>query len=590
MDFKHLKRTTYCGLVNKDFLDKEVVLQGWVNKKRNLGSLIFIDLRDREGIVQIVFKLGSDSFEMADSLKPEYCIKVKGIVKERESKNPNIYTGDIEVICDDLEIYSKSKQLPFMVDEGFDVNENLKFKYRYLSLRNEKYQKIFKTRNEVSMAFREFLHNDGFIDVSTPILNKSTPEGARDFLVPSRINKGNFYALPQSPQIFKQLLMVSNFDKYYQIATCFRDEDLRANRQPEFTQVDIEMSFVDEEDVKNKMENLIKYVFKKSKGIELPEKFIEISYEDCINYYGSDKPDLRFDMKIMDMKSSFMNSEFPIFKECIENNKEIRGIKVENSNFSRKQFDKFGEFVKNHFGAKNLIYINYKDGQISSSINKFITDEDKTYLTDKYQLKNGDCLFIIADVSKVVFSALGALRLELADKLGLLNDNKEFKFLWVTDFPLYEYSEEDGRFYAAHHPFTMPKQEDIKYFDSKEYSKIRAKAYDLVLNGEEIGGGSIRIYNDDIQQKMFDALGLSQEDISNKFGFFVEALKYGTPPHGGIAFGLDRIIMFLTETNDIKDVIAFPKNKKAECLLSQAPSEVDEIQLEELGIVIKNEN
>lgn len=590
MELKGLKRTTYCGLVTKEFSNQEIVLEGWVNRKRNLGSLIFIDLRDREGLVQIVFKEGNEIFEIADSLKPEYCIKVKGIVKERESKNPNLYTGEIEVICDGIEIYSKSKALPFLIEEGYDVNENLKFKYRYLSLRDERCQKVFKMRNEASYAFREFLHNDGFIEISTPILNKSTPEGARDFLVPSRINKGTFYALPQSPQIYKQLLMISNFDKYYQMATCFRDEDLRANRQPEFTQVDIEMSFVDEQDVKSKMEGLIKHVFHKTIGLTIEDKFIEMSYEDCLNFYGSDKPDIRFEMKIMDMKEDFLNSEFPIFKDCIENNKEIRGIKAENSSFSRKQFDKFTEFVKNHFGAKGLVYINYKDGQIASSINKFLTDEDKGRLTEKYNLKNGDCLFIISDTKKVVLSALGALRLELANHLELLKDNKEFKFLWVTDFPLYEYSEEDGRYYAAHHPFTMPNEDDIKYFYTKEYSKIRAKAYDLVLNGEEIGGGSIRIYNDEIQKKMFEALGLSEEDVQNKFEFFVEALKYGTPPHGGIAFGFDRIVMFLTDTNDIKNVIAFPKNKKAECLLSQAPNEVSEAQLDEIGIEIKNED
>lgn len=590
MKLNGLKKTTYCGLVTKEFLNQEIVLEGWVNRKRNLGSLIFIDLRDREGLVQVVFKEGDETFEIANSLKLEYCIKVKGIVKERDSKNFNLYTGEIEVICDGIEIYSKSKALPFLIEEGYDVNENLKFKYRYLSLRNEKYKKVFKIRNEASYAFREFLHNDGFIEISTPILNKSTPEGARDFLVPSRINKGTFYALPQSPQIYKQLLMISNFDKYYQMAICFRDEDLRANRQPEFTQVDIEMSFVDEQDVKSKMESLIKYVFHKTIGLTIEDKFTEMSYEDCLNFYGSDKPDIRFEMKIMDMKNSFMNSDFPTFKDCIENNKEIRGIKAENTNFSRKQFDKFTEFVKNHFGAKGLIYISYRDGQISSSINKFLNEDDKNFLIEKYELKNGDCLFIIADTKKIVLSALGALRLDLAKHLEILKDNKEFKFLWVTDFPLYEYSEEDGRYYAAHHPFTMPNEEDIKYFDTKEYFKIRAKAYDLVLNGEEIGGGSIRIYNDEIQNNMFEALGLTEEDVRNKFGFFVEALKYGTPPHGGIAFGFDRIVMFLTNVDDIKDVIAFPKNKKAECLLSQAPNEVDLIQLYELGIEIKNED
>lgn len=583
------ERTEYCGLITKKFLDEEVVLKGWVNKKRNLGSLIFIDLRDKEGIVQVVFKEGDASFDLADSLKPEYCIAVKGVVRERESKNMNIKTGEVEVLCNDLIIYSKSKALPFMVDEGFEVNENLKFKYRYLSLRNERYQKIFKMRSEVSKYFREFLHKDGFTEVATPILNKSTPEGARDFLVPSRINKGKFYALPQSPQIYKQLLMVSNFDKYFQIATCFRDEDLRANRQPEFTQVDIEMSFVNEKDVKSKMEELIKYVFNKSLNLNLTDKFQEMKYEDCINLYGSDKPDLRFGMTIMDMKESFINSEFPVFKKSIENGEEIRGIKAENTKFSRKEFDKLTEFVKNHYKASNLIYINYKEGEISSSINKFLTDEDKKALIDKYELKNGDCLFIISDIKKVVLSALGALRLNLAEKLELLKENKEFKFLWVTEFPLYEYSEEDGRYYAAHHPFTMPNEEDVKYFETKEYDKIRAKAYDIVLNGEEIGGGSIRIHDDEIQKKMFEALGLSNEDVEEKFGFFVEALKYGTPPHGGIAFGFDRIVMFLTDVNDIKDVIAFPKNKKAECLLSQSPNEVDAIQLDELGILVKNE-
>ena len=590
MGFEKLERTTYCGKVTKEFLDNEIILKGWVNRKRNLGSLIFIDLRDKEGIVQVVFREGEEAFSIADSLKPEYCIMVKGIVRERESVNKNIFTGEVEVLCNKIHIYSKSKALPFMVEEGFEVNENLKFKYRYLSLRNENYQKIFKTRSKASMAFRNFLNNNGFVEVATPILNKSTPEGARDFLVPSRINKGMFYALPQSPQIYKQLLMVSNFDKYYQIATCFRDEDLRANRQPEFTQVDIEMSFVNENDVKSKMEQLVKYVFNQTINLDIKEKFQEMKYEDCINFYGSDKPDLRFEMKIMDMKDDFINSEFPVFKNSIENQEEIRGIKAENTKFSRKEFDKLTEFVKNHYKANNLIYINYKEGEIVSSINRFLTVEDKKMLIDKYQLKNGDCLFIISGIKKIVLSALGALRLNLAERLELLKDNKEFKFLWVTEFPLYEYSEEDKRYYAAHHPFTMPQEEDIKYFDSKEYSKIRAKAYDLVLNGEEIGGGSIRIHDDEIQKKMFEALGLTNEDVEEKFGFFVEALKYGTPPHGGIAFGFDRIVMFLTGIDDIKDVIAFPKNKKSECLLSQAPNSVDSIQLDELGISIKSED
>ena len=589
MELKNLKRTTYCGLITKDFLGKEVVLEGWVNRKRNLGSLIFVDLRDREGIVQIVFKEG-ELFEIANSLKSEYCIKVKGTVEQRESINKNLFTGEVEVICNSIEIYSKSKALPFMIEEGFNVNENLKFKYRYLSLRNENCQKIFKIRSNTAMVFREFLHNDGFIEVSTPILNKSTPEGARDFLIPSRISNGMFYALPQSPQMFKQLLMMSGFDKYYQIATCFRDEDLRANRQPEFTQVDIEMSFVDENDVKEKMESLVKYVFEKIGNIKLEDKFVQMSYEDCMNYYGSDKPDLRFDMKIINMKDDFINSEFKFFKNCVENNQEIRGIKAENTNFSRKQFDKFSEFVKNHFNAEGLVYINYKDGQISSSINKFLSDDDKQQLIRKYGLKNGDCLFVISGAKKVVLTALGALRIDLAEKLNLIDDKEQYKFLWVTDFPLYEYSEEDKRYYSTHHPFTMPNEDDIKYFDPGEYLNIRAKAYDLVLNGEEIGGGSIRIHDKNIQDKMFKVLGLTEQDIEEKFGFFTEALNYGVPPHGGIAFGFDRLVMFLTNTNDIKDVIAFPKNKKAECLLSQAPNKVDSLQLNELGIKISKQD
>ncbi|BAK81276.1 aspartate--tRNA ligase [Candidatus Arthromitus sp. SFB-rat-Yit] len=587
MEFKKMRRTEYCGVIDRRYLDQQVVLEGWVNKKRNLGSLIFVDLRDREGIVQIVFKEGSSIFDIGDCLKPEYCIKVRGIVKERESKNPQIKNGDIEVICDDIEIYSKSEQLPFMIDDGFEVNDNLKLKYRYISLRNNKYQDIFRIRSKALNLFRGFLHNDGFTEVSTPILNKSTPEGARDFLVPSRLNKGRFYALPQSPQIFKQLLMVSGFDKYYQVATCFRDEDLRSNRQPEFTQVDIEMSFVDEDDVKEKMELLIKHVFNSMLDLNIKDKFIELSYEECMDKYGTDKPDLRFDMQIIDVKDDFVNSDFPMFKECIENYLEIRAIKAKGVDFTRKQLDALNSFVKDHFNAKGLIYIRYKDDQIVSSINKFLTDDYKNMLIEKYELKNNDCLFIIPGIKKTVLSALGALRLELADMLGILKDNTEFKFLWVKDFPLYEYSEEDGRYYASHHPFTMPNEDDIKYFETKEYSKIRAKAYDLVLNGEEIGGGSIRIHNDLIQNKMFEALGLSEYEVNEKFGFFVEALKYGTPPHGGIAFGLDRIIMFLANVNDIKDVIAFPKNKKGECLLSSAPGKVDDMQLRELGINIE---
>ena len=571
---------------NTDFNIKNVVevvtLHGWVAKKRNLGGLIFIDLRDRSGIIQLVVKPDNKYYDLAESLKSEYVIKVEGIITERESKNKNLLTGEIEVIINELEILNTSIDLPFNLNDTTAL-EDTRLKYRYLDLRRTEIKEKLEVRHRITFAIREYLNKLNFLEIETPILCKSTPEGARDYLVPSRIFNGRFYALPQSPQIFKQLLMVGGMERYFQIAKCFRDEDLRADRQPEFTQVDMEMSFVSEDDVMNLTEGLIAYIFKQVKNIDIKLPLKRMKYDDAIEYYGSDKPDLRFDMKINDITDIFKNTEFTIFKDVLDNNGIINCLVVKNSAsvFSRKDIDKLTDFVKT-YKAKGLAYLKI-DNEVTGSIAKVITIEELNNLKTKLNLENNDLVLIISDKKQIVKQALGALRLHLGKKLKLISDN--YELLWVVDFPSFEYSEEEGRYLACHHPFTAPKDSDIdKLLTDK--ANCYSKAYDIVINGYEAGGGSIRIHDQEVQKKMFEALELTDEQIKEKFGFFVDALKYGTPPHGGLALGLDRLTMLLTNTENIRDVIAFPKTASASDLMSECPNLVDEKQLNELGIKI----
>ena len=571
---------------NTDFNIKNVgevvTLHGWVAKKRNLGGLIFIDLRDRSGIIQLVVKPDNKYYDLAESLKSEYVIKVEGIITERESKNKNLLTGEIEVIINELEILNTSIDLPFNLNDTTAL-EDTRLKYRYLDLRRTEIKEKLEVRHKITFAIREYLNKLNFLEIETPILCKSTPEGARDYLVPSRIFNGRFYALPQSPQIFKQLLMVGGMERYFQIAKCFRDEDLRADRQPEFTQVDMEMSFVSEDDVMNLTEGLIAYIFKQVKNIDIKLPLKRMKYDDAIEYYGSDKPDLRFDMKINDITDIFKNTEFTIFKDVLDNNGIINCLVVKNSAsvFSRKDIDKLTDFVKT-YKAKGLAYLKI-DNEVTGSIAKVITNEELNNLKEKLNLESNDLVLIISDKKQIVKQALGALRLHLGKKLNLISDN--YELLWVVDFPSFEYSEEEGRYMACHHPFTAPKDSDIdKLLTDK--ANCYSKAYDIVINGYEAGGGSIRIHDQEVQKKMFEALELTDEQIKEKFGFFVDALKYGTPPHGGLALGLDRLTMLLTNTENIRDVIAFPKTASASDLMSECPNLVDEKQLNELGIKI----
>ena len=567
---------------NINDVNKEVTLYGWVQKKRNLGGLIFIDLRDRSGIIQIVVGPDNKDYELASSLKNEFVIKVSGKICERENKNSKLITGDIEVLVSSIELINSSLDIPFEITDNTTALEDTRLKYRYLDIRRNAIKDKLITRSKITMAIRKFLDKKEFIEVETPILCKSTPEGARDYLVPSRVNKGKFYALPQSPQLFKQLLMVGGIEKYFQIAKCFRDEDLRADRQPEFTQVDIEMSFVNEDDVMNISEELIKYVFKEVKNIDIETPIKKMKYDDAIKYYGSDKPDLRFDMKICDITNIFNNTNFELFKNVINDKGIINAIVVKNSadKFSRKNIDSLTEFVKT-YKAQGLAYLKYNE-EVTGSIVKVLSDEELDNIRKKLSVEENDLVLIISGQYKVVKTSLGALRCKLAKDLELIDKN-DYKFLWVTDFPSFEWSEEENRFVSCHHPFTSPKDSDVdKLLNDK--ANCYSKAYDMVINGYEVGGGSIRIHNQDVQQKMFEALELSEEQIKDKFGFFVDALKYGTPPHGGLAFGLDRLTMLLTNTENIRDVIAFPKTASANCLMSECPSNVDNVQLKDLNI------
>ena len=562
-----------------------VTLYGWVQKKRDLGGVVFIDLRDRSGIVQIVVRDGSEFYDLAASLKSESVLKVTGKVGERESKNPNIPTGDIEVEVSELVLLNTSKDIPFEISDDTTALEDTRLKYRYLDIRRSSVTNNLITRHQITMAVRNFLDNEKFIEVETPILCKSTPEGARDYLVPSRVNNGKFFALPQSPQIFKQLLMVGGMERYFQIARCFRDEDLRADRQPEFTQVDIEMSFVDQDDVMDLTERLIAHVFKKVKNIDVKLPLRRMTYDEAMGKYGSDKPDLRFDMPIHNITDVFKDTEFTVFKNVVEANGIINCLVVKGQadNYSRKGLDQLTDFVKT-YRASGLAYLKISD-EVTGSIAKVITESELAALKECLSLENGDLVLIVADSKKnVVKASLGALRCKLGRDLGLIKEG-HYELLWVTEFPSFEYSEEEGRYMACHHPFTSPLDSDVdKLLTDK--GNCYSKAYDIVINGYEAGGGSIRIHDGEVQDKMFRALELSEEDIKEKFGFFVDALQYGTPPHGGLALGLDRLVMLLTGTENIRDVIAFPKTASASCLMSECPNVVDEKQLKELGISI----
>lgn len=565
-----------------EHVGQSVTISGWIDKVRDMGPFVFIDLRDRYGITQVLVNENSpkEVLELAKKLKNEFVIQVEGKVNERTSKNKNILTGDIEVLAENINILSKSKALPFEISEN-NINENLRLTYRYLDLRRKKMLDNIVKRNAMLFSIREFMNNEGFLDIDTPILGKATPEGARDFIVPSRMQKGEFYALPQSPQLFKQTLMVAGMDKYYQLAKCFRDEDLRGDRQLEFTQLDMEMSFIHQEDIMDLVERLAKKVFKDVTGEEKLEKFDRITYDYAMNNYGSDKPDLRFDMKIKDLSELVANKGFSVFDDAISNGGSVKAIVSDDVDFSRKKIKDLEDFVKTYYKAKGLAYIKVgEDGSINSPIAKFFDEETLNNIKNTLELTNNKIAFILADKNKIVLDGLGALRLKLGNDLGLINKD-EFKFAWVVDFPMFEYSEEEGRYLAQHHPFTSIKKEDIKYLDSGELEKIKSESYDLVLNGYEIGGGSIRIHDSELQAKVFDTLGLSKEEQIDKFGFFLETLSYGVPPHGGLAFGLDRWLMAMQKETSIKEVIPFPKTNKGQDLLTGAPASVDVKQLSE---------
>lgn len=586
------KRTTYCGLVTEEFLNEKVTLKGWVHNRRDLGGLIFVDLRDREGIVQIVFNpdFSEEALQVAETVRSEYVVEVQGVVTKRDAEtiNPKIKTGQVEVQVSNIEIINKSETPPFSInEENVNVDENIRLKYRYLDLRRQELAQTFKMRHQTTRSIRQYLDNNGFFDIETPVLTKSTPEGARDYLVPSRVHEGEFYALPQSPQLFKQLLMISGFDKYYQIVKCFRDEDLRADRQPEFTQVDIEMSFVDQEDIIAMGEDMLRKVVKDVKGIDVSGPFPRMTYAEAMDRYGSDKPDTRFGMELINVSQLGKEMNFKVFKDTVDNNGEIKAIVAKDAadKYTRKDMDALTEFV-NIYGAKGLAWVKVVDDGLSGPIARFFEDANVETLKQLTEAKPGDLVMFVADKPNVVAQSLGALRIKLAKELGLIDESK-LNFLWVTDWPLLEYDEDAKRYVAAHHPFTSPKREDIEKLDT-EPENVQANAYDIVLNGYELGGGSIRIHDGELQQKMFEVLGFTNEQAQEQFGFLLGAFKYGAPPHGGIALGLDRLVMLLTNRTNLRDTIAFPKTASATCLLTDAPGEVSDKQLQELSLRIRH--
>ena len=577
-----------CGDLRKENIGEKVVLNGWIQKRRNLGGLIFCDVRDKTGITQVVFndKIPQELFERADKLRSEYVVGIKGEVLERESKNMELPTGEIEVFADDLIIYSEADTPPIYIKDDDNVDDNLRLKYRYLDLRKKKMQDNLTFRHNLVKLTRDYFSENGFTEVETPMLIKSTPEGARDYLVPSRVNNGKFYALPQSPQMFKQLLMVGGTDRYMQVVKCFRDEDLRADRQPEFTQIDLEMSFVDVDDVIEIQEGYLKRVFREMKGVDIETPFPRITYDEAMERYGSDKPDTRVGFELNDITGLVKNCDFKVFTDAIAAGGSVRGICITGAadKYTRKKIDKLTEAVRS-YGAKGMVWMKVNDSEVTSSVNKFFSQEQLQEIADAMKAESGDLILIVSDKNKVVFDSLGFLRRHIAGELGLLDDN-QYNLLWVVDFPLFEYDEETDSYHAMHHPFTSPKAEDAHLLKT-DPTEAKANAYDIVLNGVELGGGSIRIHDRDMQEDMFRALDMSQEEIDEKFGFLVEAFKYGTPPHGGLAYGLDRLVMLLTGEKSIREVIAFPKNQNAQCMVSEAPGVVEEQQLDELGIRLK---